>query len=134
MNIQRTLQWLLLVAATVSVLFFIGYMFFKQSTRDIGAAVFLAFLAGIAFSPIVIWWILTFRVKSALGRYVWLLGAAALFGFTFVVYYHVLVIHYDDALNGLALFFLPLYQDAVLALIFGAIYFIEWLRHRHDTA
>jgi hypothetical protein len=134
MSIQRTLQWLLLVAATAAVLFFTGYMFFKQSTRDIGATAFLVFLTGIALSPIVIWWALTFRLKSAWGRYAWLIGAAVLFSSTFVIYYHVLVTHYDDALNGLALFFLPLYQDAVLALLFGVIYFIEWLRHRHDTA
>ncbi|HEY5296549.1 MAG TPA: hypothetical protein VIK59_01340 [Verrucomicrobiae bacterium] len=124
------LQWLLFGAAIASILFFNGYTFIKQSTHDISALIFTLFLTGVSLSPVVIWSILIFSISSILGRYVWLIGGLFLFGFASVAYYQVLVAHYDDALNGLALFFLPLYQDAMLAALFGIIYFAEWLQRK----
>ena len=127
------MKWLncaLVVAATASILFFNGYTFIKQSTHDIGGLIFTLFLTGVSLSPVVIWLILAFLIGSMLGRYVWLVGGTVLFGFACVAYHEVLVAHYDDALNGLALFFLPLYQNAALAILFGIIYFAEWLQRK----
>ena len=131
MIIQRVIQSILSATAAASVLFFLGYEFFESSTRDIGAAVFMMFLAGAALSPILLWWILSFFIKSLLGRYVLSIFATAASAFGAFVYYDGLFVHVD-ALNALLFLFFPMYQDGALVLLFGVIYFFERRGHRHD--
>jgi hypothetical protein len=93
----------------------------------------MMFLAGAALSPVLLWWILSFFIKSLLGRYVFSIFAAAAFTYGAFVYYDGLMVHVD-ALNALLLLFFPMYQDGAFALLFGIIYFVERRRHRHDAA
>jgi hypothetical protein len=139
MRIHRALQWIMLIVATASILFFAAFSFFKLSSRDISAAIFIAFMSGVALSPIVLWWVLTFCLKSLLGRFVLLVGTAGVFGFGVFEYYNLLVVHLGeelnkDALNILGLLFFALYQNAALVLLFGVVFMIEYLRHKHDPA
>jgi len=130
---QRIIQCILSAVAAASVLFFLGYEFIESSTRDIGAAIFLAFLGAAALSPIVVWWVLSHFLKSSASRYVLLVGAALSFGFGGVAYYEGLVVH-QEALSVLILLFLPMWQIGALAVLFGISFYVERRRQRHDVA
>jgi hypothetical protein len=132
MLIQRIIQCIVSTAAAAAILFFLGCEFFQSSTTDFGAAIFLMFLGGAALSPIVVWWIFSFIIKSAVGRYVLLAVSTALFGFG-AFGYGSHDIH-KDALNGLLFLIIPFWQVAALTLLFGGIYFVEYRNRRHDTA
>ena len=132
MKTQRILQWILSAIAAASILFPLGYLFCQPYPSDIGEVIFFMFLCGVALSPVVVFWILSIIIKSLYGRYILLAAAVIAFGFGRFVYNDISAIQ-KDALNGLVFFFLPIWQNIGLGLVFGIILLVEHLGKKRDA-
>jgi len=132
MKTQRILQWILSAIAAASILFPLGYLFCQPYPSDIGEVIFFMFLCGVALSPIVVWLALSRCVKSLTGQYILFAVAVVAFGFGGFVYNDISAIQ-KDALNGLVFFFLPIWQNIGLGLVFGIILLVEHLRKKRDA-